>query len=139
MSSCEDRIRAVELYIGLGKRVIPSIPQQGSPTKNALKGRYTEYQQTLDLPVGYAGREPKFSQEKKIGVRRARPYSRLLHRCRREGVNYPGRGDADHLVLRGPSWGQKGRRWPFWPTSALRHAQRAWPELTRRNIHNRSR
>lgn len=38
---------------------------QRSPTKNALKGWYREYEQWLDLPVGYAGREPKYPQAQK--------------------------------------------------------------------------
>ena len=33
----EDRIRAVKLYIKLGKRTAPTIRQLGYPTKNALK------------------------------------------------------------------------------------------------------
>jgi len=65
MYSYEDRIQAVELYIKLGKRVRPTIRQLGYPTKNALKGWYREYEQRLDLPVGYAGREPKYSQSQK--------------------------------------------------------------------------
>lgn len=40
MYSYEDRIRAVELYIKLGKRVRPTIRQLGYPTKNSLKGWY---------------------------------------------------------------------------------------------------
>ncbi len=38
MYSYEDRIRAVELYIRLGKRVGATILQLGYLTKNALKG-----------------------------------------------------------------------------------------------------
>jgi len=38
MYSYEDRIRAVELYIKLGKRVRATLGQLGCPTKNALKG-----------------------------------------------------------------------------------------------------
>lgn len=38
MYSYEDRIRAVELYVKLGKRVRPTIRQLGYPAKNALKG-----------------------------------------------------------------------------------------------------
>ena len=68
MYSYEDRIRAVELYIKLGKRVRPTIRQLGYPTKNSLKGWYREYQQCLDLPVGYAGRAPKFSQAQKAAA-----------------------------------------------------------------------
>ena len=68
MYSYDDRIRAVELYIKLGKQVRPTIRQLGYPTKNALKGWYREYQQRLDLPVGYAGREPKFSPVQKAAA-----------------------------------------------------------------------
>lgn len=57
MYSYEDRIRAVELYIKLGKRVRPTIRQLGYPTKNSLMGWYNEYQRKLDLPKGYAGRD----------------------------------------------------------------------------------
>ena len=62
MYSYEARIRAAELYIKLGKRVRPTIRQLGYPTKSSLKGWYNEYQRKLDLPMGHAGREPKFSQ-----------------------------------------------------------------------------
>ena len=48
MYSYEDRIRAVELYIKLGKRVRPTIRQLGYPTKNSLKGWFREYEQRLD-------------------------------------------------------------------------------------------
>jgi transposase InsO family protein/transposase-like protein len=65
MYSYADRIRAVELYIKLGKRVRLTIRQLGYPTKNALKGWYREYEQRLDLAVGYAGRKPRYSQAQK--------------------------------------------------------------------------
>ena len=68
MYSYEDRIRAVKLYIKLGKRLRPTIRQLGYPTKNALKGWYQEYEQRLDLPVGYAGRRPKYSQAQKAAA-----------------------------------------------------------------------
>ena len=38
MYSYEDRMRAVELYIKLGKRLGATIRELGYPTKNALKG-----------------------------------------------------------------------------------------------------
>jgi transposase-like protein len=65
MYSYEDRIRAVELYIKLGKRVRATIRQLGYPTKNALKGWHREYEQRLDLPVGYAGRVPSTRRRRK--------------------------------------------------------------------------
>ncbi|SFD29717.1 hypothetical protein SAMN04488059_1577, partial [Devosia psychrophila] len=58
MYSYEDRVRAVELYIRLGKRVKATIRQLGYPTKNALKGWCREFEQRLDLRVGCAVRPP---------------------------------------------------------------------------------
>jgi transposase-like protein len=42
MYSYEDRIRAVKLYIKLGKRIAATIHQLGYPTKNALKSWHRE-------------------------------------------------------------------------------------------------
>ena len=67
MYSYEDRLRAVRLYIKLGKRVRAAIRQLGYPTKNALKSWHREYEQHLDLHAGYA-RLPKFSQAQKERV-----------------------------------------------------------------------
>ncbi|EER62089.1 hypothetical protein AcdelDRAFT_0366 [Acidovorax delafieldii 2AN] len=64
----QDRIRAVELYIKLGKRVRPTIRQLGDPTENSLKGWYNAYLLKLNLSAGYAGREPKFSQAQKAAA-----------------------------------------------------------------------
>jgi transposase-like protein len=64
MYSYEDRLRAVQLYIKLGKRVGVAIRQLGYPTKNALKSWHREYAQRLDLPAGYV-RSPKYTQAQK--------------------------------------------------------------------------
>ena len=64
MYSYEDRCRAVQLYIKLGKRVGLTIRQLGYPTKNALKSWYREYEQRLDVPAGYV-RPPRYSQAHK--------------------------------------------------------------------------
>lgn len=64
MYSYEDRLRAVRLYIKLGKRVALTIRQLGYPTKNALKSWHREYEQRLDLPAVYA-RQAKYSQAAK--------------------------------------------------------------------------
>ncbi|TNH94682.1 hypothetical protein [Aeromonas jandaei] len=42
MYSYADRLKAVQLYIKLGKRVGITIRQLGYPTKNALKAWYCE-------------------------------------------------------------------------------------------------
>lgn len=64
MYSYEDRLRAVQLYIKLGKRLGLTIRQLGYPTKNALKTWYGEYEQRLELQAGYA-RPPRYSQAHK--------------------------------------------------------------------------
>lgn len=60
MYSYEDKIRAVELYIKLGKRVKATIRQLGYPTKNALKGWYREHDRRGDLAKAYH-RAPKYT------------------------------------------------------------------------------
>ncbi len=49
MYSYEDRLRAVELYIRLGKRAGLTIRQLGYPTKNALRSWHREYKRRLEL------------------------------------------------------------------------------------------
>lgn len=61
MYSYEDRIRAVELCIKLGKRVAETIHQLGYPTENALKSWHRAYEQGSDLLRGYARTKPKYS------------------------------------------------------------------------------
>lgn len=92
MYSYEDRIRAVELYIRLGKRVRATILQLGYPTKNALKGWHREYEKRLDLPVGFAIRGPKYSQaQKQAAVEHYLTHDRCLSATMR-ALGYPGRG-----------------------------------------------
>ena len=64
MYSYEDRLRAVQLYIRLGKRVALTIRQLGYPTKNALKGWHREYVQHHELHAGCV-RQPKYTQAQK--------------------------------------------------------------------------
>ena len=63
MYSYEDRIRAVKLYIKLGKHTRPTIGQLGYPTKNALKIWHREYEHSRDLQVGYVRLRQKYSTE----------------------------------------------------------------------------
>jgi transposase InsO family protein/transposase-like protein len=65
MYSYEDRIRAVKLYIKLGKRTCATIRQLGYPTINSLKGWYREYEQERDLQAGYVRSRPRYSEEQK--------------------------------------------------------------------------
>lgn len=61
MYSHEGRLRAVQLYIKLGKRVGLTIRQLCYPTKNALKSWHREYEQHIDLSAGYT-RRTKYTQ-----------------------------------------------------------------------------
>lgn len=65
MYSYEDRIRAVKLYIKLGKRTSVTIRQLGYPTKNALIDWYREYEHSGDLRAGYVRSQRKYSAEQK--------------------------------------------------------------------------
>ena len=89
MYSYEDRIRAVELYIKLGKRIRATIRQLGYPTKNALKGWHREYKRRLDLPKGYARSKARYSQEQKeVAVRHYLDHGRSIAFTIRE-LGYP--------------------------------------------------
>jgi putative transposase len=68
MYSYEDRIRAVRLYIELGKRAGATIAQLGYPTKNALKSWHQKHEQHLDLPAGYVRSNSKYSDEQKTAA-----------------------------------------------------------------------
>jgi putative transposase len=53
MYSYEDRVRAVKLYMQLGRRIAATIRQLGYPTKNALKSWHREFERCRDLPMRY--------------------------------------------------------------------------------------
>ena len=69
MYSYDERIRAVKLYLKLGKRTTPTIRQLGYPTKNGLKSWHREYEQGRDLQLGYVRVKQKYSAaQKKLAV-----------------------------------------------------------------------
>ncbi len=65
MYSYEDRIRAINLCINLGKCTCLTIRQLGYPTKNALKSWHWEYEHSRELQVGYVRSRQKYSDEQK--------------------------------------------------------------------------
>ena len=65
MYSYEERLRAVELYIKLGKRPKAVIRQLGYPTKNSLKAWHEVFQKSGDLQASYVRRKSKYSDEQK--------------------------------------------------------------------------
>ena len=79
MYSYEDRIRAIKLYIKLGKRVGPTIRQLGYPTKNALKSWYREYEHSRDVQVCYVRSRLKYSeQQKQAAVQHYQDHDRCI-------------------------------------------------------------
>jgi len=89
MYSYEDRIRAVRLYIKLGKRTGATIRQLGYPTKNALKSWHREYEQGGNLRVGHVGSSSKYSAEqKRVAVEHYLNHDRFLAGTRK-ALGYP--------------------------------------------------
>jgi transposase InsO family protein/transposase-like protein len=89
MYSYEDRIRAVKLYIELGKRTGATIRKLGYPTKNALKSWHLEFEKGHDLPAGYVLLRPKYSDEqKKVAVEHYLNHDRCLAGTRK-ALGYP--------------------------------------------------
>ncbi|WP_460902708.1 IS3 family transposase, partial [Paraburkholderia jirisanensis] len=99
MYSYADRIRAVRLYIKLGRRVAATIRQLGYPTKNALKSWHREFELRLDLPAGYARSKPRYSQEQKqLAVEHYLEHGRCISATLR-ALGYPGRASL-HAWIR---------------------------------------
>lgn len=65
MYSYEDRIKAVRLYMKLGKRLGVTIRQLGYPTKNTLIGWYREFIDKQALRAGYTRSRGKFTVAQK--------------------------------------------------------------------------
>lgn len=91
MFSYEDRIRAVRLYLKLGKRIGPTIRRLGYPTKNSLRAWHREYEYCHDLRAGYVRLKPKYSAEqKKVAVHHYLDHDRCAAATLR-ALGYPSR------------------------------------------------
>ena len=91
MYSYEDRIRAVKLYIKLGKRARATLRQLGYPTKNALIGWYREFEQSRDLQVGYTRSRLKYSDaQRKVAVQHYIDHDRCVASTMK-ALGYPSR------------------------------------------------
>jgi len=91
MYSYEDRMRAVELYIKLGRRLGATIRELGYPTKNDLKGWHREYERRQDLPIRSAPRPPKSSAaQKQVALDYYASQGRCISWTLR-ALGYPGR------------------------------------------------
>lgn len=89
MYSYEERIRAVKLYIKLGKRLRATIRQLGYPTKNTLIGWVREYEQDRELRAGYVRSGQKYSdQHKQAAVQHYLDHDRCVSSTLR-ALGYP--------------------------------------------------
>jgi putative transposase len=92
MYSYEARIRAVHLYVSLGKRGAATVRQLGYPTTKALKRWHREYERCDDLAAGYVRLRPKYSTaEKQAAVDHYLHHGRCLA-WTLKALGYPGRG-----------------------------------------------
>lgn len=63
MYSYEERLRAVKLYIKLGRRCKATIRELGYATKNSLMAWHNEFQERGDLKEKYVRPKAKYSEE----------------------------------------------------------------------------
>lgn len=92
MYSYEDRIRAVKLYLKLGKRLTATVRQLGYPTTKTLERWYHTYQRGLDLPRERICLRPRYSAEQKTAsTDRYLSHGQCLAATTR-ALGYPGRG-----------------------------------------------
>jgi transposase InsO family protein len=88
MFSYEDRLRAVKLYLNLGKRVAATIRQLGYPTKNTLKGWHREFLQNQDLRV-HKRLVPRYSnQQKQVAIEHYKDHGRCFS-FTQKSLGYP--------------------------------------------------
>jgi len=89
MYSYAERMRAVQLYIKLDRRMNATIRQLGYPTKNSLKDWYREFERRGDLSVGYVRTKPWYSEEqKRVAVEHYLTHGRCSM-ATRKALGYP--------------------------------------------------
>jgi putative transposase len=89
MFSYEDRIRAVKLYLKLGKRVAATIRQLGYPTKNTLKGWHREFLQSQDLRVHKQSVHRYSTEQKQVAIEHYKDHGRCIS-FTLKSLGYPG-------------------------------------------------
>lgn len=126
MYSYEDRIRAVKLYIKLGKRVKATFRHLGYPTKNALKDWWREYERHLDLRSRYAAKTPKYSEAQKLAaVKHYRTHDRCIA-ATIVGILLPWSWNIDGVGSRSLSRGQNGHDRSIVASSLSRGVETGW-------------
>jgi len=98
MYTYDERLRAVELYLKLGKRSRATILQLGYPTKNSLRYWHQEFLERGDLQAAYVRSKQKYSDEQKnVAIE----HYMNLGRCfsvTLKALGYPSRGTLTEWV-----------------------------------------
>ena len=98
MYSYEDRMRAVQLYIKLDKRISATLRQLGYPTKNSLKAWYREYERHHGSHTCYERLKPRYSAaQRQVAVEHYLSHGRCLAATRR-ALGYPGRATLSDWI-----------------------------------------
>ena len=109
MYSYQERIRAVQLYKKLGKRIAATRRQLGYPTKNTFKSWYRAYQQCQDLcqsPRRSGGKDAL--QQQQTAIKHDPQHGRCAaHRLRRLGYAKQRETWMDWLEQRHPAIGKR--------------------------------
>ena len=134
MYSYDERRRAVELYIKLGKRIRATTRQLGYPTKNALKNWHQEFQERGDLHVAYVRSKQKYSVEQQdVAIDHYMNHGRCFT-ATLKALGYPGRGTLTEWVReRYPETRKNVVGKAGWPAASLSFKQSAVYELCTRD------
>jgi hypothetical protein len=103
MYSYEDRIRAVKLYLKLGKRLTATVRQLGYPTTKSLERWYHTYQRCLDFPRERICLRPRYPAEQKNGGHRPLSEPWPVSGSNDKGLGISGTRDARRLARRAAS------------------------------------
>lgn len=98
MYTYEERLRAVDLYVKLGRRSRATIRELGYPTKNSLKNWYQEFLKRGGLQVVYVRSKQKYSAEQKnVAIEHYMNHGRCFS-ATLKALGYPGRGTLTEWV-----------------------------------------
>lgn len=98
MYTHEERLRAVDLYVKLGRRSRATIRELGYPTKNSLKNWYQEFLKRGGLQVVYVRSKQKYSAEQKnVAIEHYMNHGRCFS-ATLKALGYPGRGTLTEWV-----------------------------------------
>lgn len=98
MYSYDERLRAVDLCLKLGKHIRLTIRQLGYPTKNSLKDWYQEFLERGDLQIAYMRSKQKYSVEQKnVAIEHYMNHGRCFS-ATLKALGFPGRATLSKWI-----------------------------------------